>query len=240
MANERYDGPYKDLYRSDTFYTVAGSDSGNITPVPGPIQTVGAVLQENVNGNTTWTLAYTDEYVRWTGSYALFTGEAPPLITSCITTDGWQSGTDENCAPTGKYLEGLKYVNVKIDTPIQLASGTRLSLQHYGGPLWNVYKIVDFEKSPTYTVTTDKTLYYYDRVLADASSNQLVLQVPWTGYPMSGIECFTVKKIDSSANAVVVSGSGGYSIDGQSTYTINNQYESATFCHAESGNWYVF
>jgi len=86
MANERYDGPYKDLYRTNTFYT--GLSDSNIVDVPGPIQTVGAVLQENVNGNTTWTLAYTDEYVRWTGSYALFTGEAPPLITSCITTDG--------------------------------------------------------------------------------------------------------------------------------------------------------
>jgi len=42
MANNRYSGPFRNYYESNKFYTVGGSASGEIVPIPGPIKTVSA------------------------------------------------------------------------------------------------------------------------------------------------------------------------------------------------------
>ena len=241
MANNRYSGPFRNYYESNKFYTVGGSASGEIVPIPGPIKTVSATTIQYINGDTTVSLALADQPLIWPSSVDSFTGTGQPgFITACIGTDSWQSGNSPYCSPTGNYYSGLFYAKVKIDTPVVLPSGTRVSLQHYGGYAYDVYKLVEYEKPPIVSTTGNDILYYNDKVLVDASTNSVTLRLPWTGYSLSGIDCFTVKKIDSSVNPVVISGSGGYSIDGQQTYTIYNQYETATFCHYESGNWYVY
>ena len=38
MANNRYSGPFRNYYESNKFYTVGGSASGEIVPIPGPIK----------------------------------------------------------------------------------------------------------------------------------------------------------------------------------------------------------
>lgn len=47
-----------------------------------------------------------------------------------------------------------------------------------------------------------------------------------------------VKKIDSSANAVTVAGSGGQTIDGQASLSVVNQYDAFNVW-SDGSNWYI-
>ena len=49
---------------------------------------------------------------------------------------------------------------------------------------------------------------------------------------------YTFKKTDATANQVVVSGTGSDTIDGQSTYTLTNQYEVINVV-SNGSEWYI-
>ena len=88
-------------------------------------------------------------------------------------------------------------------------------------------------------VSTDEGLNYYPKVFANANAGQIVLDLPLsTSTGIAGSE-FYVKKIDASVNAVIISGTGSDLIDGQSTYTINNQYEAVKIVNCGANTWYV-
>ena len=75
--------------------------------------------------------------------------------------------------------------------------------------------------------------------MADASAGQVVLDLPLsTATGIAGAE-FYIKKTDSSVNAVTISGTGSDVIDGQSTYTINNQYEAVKVVNCGVNTWFV-
>ena len=50
---------------------------------------------------------------------------------------------------------------------------------------------------------------------------------------------YYVKKVDSTSNTVIVTGSSSQLIDGQTSYIINNQYEAAEFVACGTG-WMIF
>ena len=76
--------------------------------------------------------------------------------------------------------------------------------------------------------------------MVDASAGEVVLALPLsTGSGMAGSE-YEVKKIDASVNNVIVSGTGTDTVDGQTTYTISNQYEAAKFVACGTDQWFVF
>ena len=75
--------------------------------------------------------------------------------------------------------------------------------------------------------------------MADASAGQIILDLPIsTGTGIAGAE-FYIKKIDSSTNTVIISGTESDLIDGQSTYTMNNQYEAIKVVNCGASTWYV-
>lgn len=49
---------------------------------------------------------------------------------------------------------------------------------------------------------------------------------------------YTFKKTDATVNQVVVSGTGSDTIDGQSTYTLTNQYEVINVM-SDGSQWYI-
>ena len=77
------------------------------------------------------------------------------------------------------------------------------------------------------TITADDMYYSSDRtILVDATSDTVsVSNTPaWgTGY------IYTLKKIDASANPVILVVSGGKTIDDASTYTLTSQYQFVTY-----------
>jgi len=83
-------------------------------------------------------------------------------------------------------------------------------------------------------VTADYLASDRDCVLADASGGAITITLPT---PSPGAEVI-VKKIDSSTNVVTVSPSGTETIDGQSSWTLDTQYEAYHFI-SDGTNWYI-
>lgn len=83
------------------------------------------------------------------------------------------------------------------------------------------------------TKTTTYTAADHDLVLASASGGAWVLTLPAVG---AG-KWVTVKKTDSTANAITVTPASG-TIDGAATYPITSQYVSRDFV-SDGTNWFV-
>lgn len=101
-------------------------------------------------------------------------------------------------------------------------------------------KIIDGQQGyPVKTVTSNYTVNVVDNtILVNAASGPItvtLISAAWT--PNS----YTVKKTDTSANAVTVAAQGGQTIDGVSTYTLGTPYQSVTVVPpgGNGGNWNV-
>lgn len=81
----------------------------------------------------------------------------------------------------------------------------------------------------TYTVLTDDSYI----VRCDATGAAFTVNLPAVS-GLSGLQV-TIKKTDSSANAVTVDGSGAETIDGAATYSLATQYKHVTLvCNGTS------
>lgn len=76
-------------------------------------------------------------------------------------------------------------------------------------------------KTTAYTITLGD-----DVVLVDATSGAITITLPLVA-PYVGI-AYTIKKIDSSANAVTVDGNGAETIDGAATASLAAQWDTVT------------
>lgn len=81
---------------------------------------------------------------------------------------------------------------------------------------------------PIVTVTASSvTLDGQDTyILCDASSNNITVNLPAISGNAGRV--FHIKKIDSSTNTVTIDGNGSETIDGATTYTLNNQYTAVS------------
>jgi hypothetical protein len=87
-------------------------------------------------------------------------------------------------------------------------------------------------KTSAYTITQSD-----DMVVADATSGAFTVTLPNATTVGDGRE-FTVKKIDSSANAVTIGTTSSQTIDGATTKALSAQWTSITV-KALSGAWYI-
>ena len=130
------------------------------------------------------------------------------------------------------------------------ASGTSSNLFKYNLPKGTIikgglvkiqeFKIIDYRlpDSGFLPIKTNQSLNFFPSVIADATSQNVILSLPsssgsgWIG------QSFSVKKIDSTINTVYLSGISGDKIDGQSTYEITHPFESIKVQSNGSG-WYI-
>ena len=89
-------------------------------------------------------------------------------------------------------------------------------------------------KSANFTVLTTQKGSLFE---VDASSGSVNATLPAAADATNGFE-ITVKKIDSSSNAVTVDGSGSETIDGATTQTLSNQYDSIIIV-CDGTEWHV-
>ncbi|MFE2140199.1 hypothetical protein ACFXA3_00265 [Streptomyces sp. NPDC059456] len=91
----------------------------------------------------------------------------------------------------------------------------------------------------TYPITTKTSNYtatsFDEHILADATSGAITITLPTA---VGRTDPITVKKIDSSVNAVTIDGAGSETIDGQLTRRLDNQWDYATLVPSGSG-WYI-
>ena len=89
-------------------------------------------------------------------------------------------------------------------------------------------------KTAAYTVTTSDFGALVD---CDATSAAFTVTLPTASSAGDGFE-ITVKKTDSSENAITVDGDGSETIDGATTISIATQYQSAVL-RSDGSNWHV-
>lgn len=120
----------------------------------------------------------------------------------------------------------------------QSGSINRVTLSNNGGPTSPIATLADIPgagggvatKTTTYTITdTD------DFLLGDATSAGFTMTLP-TPVGRTG-RVFTVKKKDSSGNAVTIATAAG-TIDGSSTVALSTQYQSRTV-RSDGANWWI-
>lgn len=86
--------------------------------------------------------------------------------------------------------------------------------------------------------TTNTTLLNTEHiVLGNATAGQIVLTLPAANSVVN--QQYTVKKIDSSLNKVIISGSSNETIDGADKYEIGSQYETITIVSDGISSWYL-
>jgi len=108
--------------------------------------------------------------------------------------------------------------------------------------LWQSYRIavlesVVFEEGPIAAKTNDYTLESSDRtILADATSNDVVLTLPDAGDVEAG-KLYEVVRIDGSANNVSIVRSGTNTIIGDTEINLTEQWTSVAFKRANSSLW---
>ena len=178
-------------------------------------------------------------YVVYTGVLADITGTGSVgFITDCAV---YGTGNNLQCVNYDLINSGVysKYCVSNMNNTYALPSGTKVDTQ-FDAAL-QCYRIISYKlpNNGCREVTSSESLYFYPKVMADASAGQVVLDLPLsTATGIAGIE-FYIKKIDSSSNQVIISGTGSDLIDGQSTYTMNNQYEAIKIINCGSGTWFV-
>jgi hypothetical protein len=88
-----------------------------------------------------------------------------------------------------------------------------------------------YNKVATYTIDIDD-----DYIIASAGANIFTLTLPDA---VSGIgKELTIKKIDASANAVIVDGNSTQLIDGELTHELTTQYDSINVI-SDGENWWI-
>ena len=92
---------------------------------------------------------------------------------------------------------------------------------------------VGFDAPNIIKVTGNHTASYGEIILADASGGAITITL---AAPLKG-EKVTVKKIDSSTNAVTIVPNGSETIDGSSSYTLASQNEHVSLV-SDGTNWY--
>lgn len=89
------------------------------------------------------------------------------------------------------------------------------------------------------TVTAAYTLVATDKtILANATTGAFAVTLPAASSVVSG-RPYTVKKIDSSANAVTLTASGADKIDGAAIYALGVQYQYAAVESDGVSNWWI-
>tara|TARA_R110000868_G_scaffold62962_3_gene189957 strand:- start:10856 stop:12025 length:1170 start_codon:yes stop_codon:yes gene_type:complete len=87
-----------------------------------------------------------------------------------------------------------------------------------------------FADSPYTALQTDQTIF------CDATSGAITVNLPAAASSTGKV--LTIKKTDSSTNAITLDGNASETIDGATTTTLNTQYESVKIV-CDGSNWYI-
>ena len=100
---------------------------------------------------------------------------------------------------------------------------------------WDGYKKRYIQASTPVNISSDYDAKQGDFILADAASASITITLP---DPSNTRRNITIKKIDSSANAVTINPYDTETIDGDSSYSLSSQYQFITLT-SDGSNWYI-
>jgi len=136
----------------------------------------------------------------------------------------------------GEYVTGLRY-DTGIQYQYNIPPNALATVAITSG---SIYQVVSFVKRCAMISGDFSRLDFHDKVFADASAGDVTITLPLTTATGIKNESWLIKKVDTSANNVIITGSGGDTIDGQLSYTLTNAYEAINITTCTSGAWYIF
>lgn len=117
---------------------------------------------------------------------------------------------------------------------LQVTGSTRTTgefIEGTGTTTAGVFGLTQAAKTASFTADNSTSVY-----LCDATSGAITVTLPAASGATNRI--YHIKKTDSSANAVVVDGSGSETVDGGTTATISAQFESIQII-CDGSNWHI-
>jgi hypothetical protein len=148
------------------------------------------------------------------------TGDTQPRMQVAPATGRTLWGPGGSTAPNA----GLEWVATDL---LQTVSGDSFLVN---GAIWSTAIVA---KTATYTaVQTDNV------ILCDATSGAITINLPAANGTRNTGKVYTIKKTDSSGNAITVDANGSQTIDGALTYALASQYKYVTII-SDGANWHV-
>ena len=172
-------------------------------------------------------------------SYKLFQYQAGTTTKANTYTDSGKGTANSN--PMTLNSDGRLDQDVYIDQSMKFVLATSAAGDPPSSSEWTVDNALSLEQLwTTVSKTSNYTVLETDRdkvIRADATSGALTVTLVAAATAGDGF-MLTVKKVDSSANAIIIDGSGSETIDGATTVSLSNQYEVAMLvCNGTS--WHV-
>lgn len=118
-------------------------------------------------------------------------------------------------------------------TGLQVFNTTTNELEFYNGTAWTA---IGGSTNTVTTVATTFTAASANIILANATSAAFTITLP-AAASSTNLE-YTIKKTDSSVNAVTVKGNASETIDGSNTQILSSQYQSITVV-CDGTSWWV-
>lgn len=137
---------------------------------------------------------------------------------------------------TGEYITGVRY-STGIQYQYNIPPNALATVNVTSG---SVYEIISYAKRCANVSGDFSRIEYHDKVFADASTGNITITLPSTTATGVKNESWLIKKVDSSANSVIITGTNSELIDGQLSYTLTNAYEAINITTCKSGEWYIF
>lgn len=196
------------------------------TPVNGDTWSTTTGLFLRVNG-TTRQYADLAGSNAFTGKISLFTGTtaAASLLMGHGAAPTTPANGDMWSTTSGLFMRvnGTTRQFADLDQAQTLASKTLTT------PICNGFRHGVTSQSAAYTATTAVSV-----ILCNATTAAFTVTLP-TAVGFTGLE-YTIKKTDSSANAVTVATTSSQTIDGSTTYSLPTQYNFVTVV-SDGANW---
>ena len=174
-----------------------------------------------LTGNVTLNIANTTVT---SGSY----GNASTVATFTVNAQGQlTAAANTTIAIANTQVSGLGTMSTQNSNSVTITGGS-ISNVTFSNVSINTSIVT---KSANYTAAAaDET------ILANSSTGVVTITLP-TAVGVAG-KVYTVKKIDSSANAVTVATTSSQTIDGTTTYSLANQYGGVNV-QSDGSNWYI-
>lgn len=222
---------------SDLSLSIVQNSSTKLILLHDPSGSIDSLLKVKLNGGST----------EYSVAPDLLLSEVLTSVSATNTSSGVKELYIYSIVANGVTSANISTVNTMlpstflqlIDTPSSYAGagGKTVKVKSVADGLEFVTVIGDGVNRPIVSQSTSYTITSTDGViLGNASGGAITFTLP----NATGIDgrLYTVKKTDSSANAVILDGHSSQTIDGSTTYNLTIENDSITVI-ALGGSWYI-
>ena len=172
-------------------------------------------------------------------SYKLFQYQAGTTTKANTYTDS--GGGTANSNPMTLNSDGRLDQDIYINQSMKFVLATSAAGDPPTSSIWTIDNALSTEQLwTTVSKTSNYTVLEADRdkvIRADATSGTVTVTLVAAATAGDGFQV-AVKKVDSSANTVIIDGSASETIDGAATLTLSTQYDVALLI-CDGSNWHV-